>query len=279
MAFGGTQEEPFWVLANSSATDVRPVGGTSFAAPYVLRAAAGVRAQLGDALSPLAIKALMIQRARRGDRDQHQVGWGLFETNVGRLITCEDDEALVVYQGHLPVSSHLRCWLPIPPDTLSGKVTLSATLVVAPDTDPEYPYTYTRDGLEVFFRRDHEKRKINPQTGKEGKHAPSDSFFSQGNMYSGAEYELREDSHKWEPVLNHSQTMMARTLNRPVFDIYYHNRDSATKRVQPAKPLPYALVVGVKAPAVPDLYNKIFRSYANVLQPLKPVVAVPIQIR
>lgn len=41
--------------------------------------------------------------------------------------------------------------------------------------------------------------------------------------------------------------------------------------------LPYALVVSVRAPGSVDLYNAIVRTYQQILQPIQPVVQVPIR--
>jgi hypothetical protein len=86
---------------------------------------------------------------------------------------------------------------------------------------------------------------------------------------------LRDDGIKWEPCLRHSQTFLAKTLHQPVFDIYYHHRESALPMSKP-QPIPYGLVVSVKAKDVPDLYNKIVRTYAGVLIPLQPKLRIPV---
>lgn len=41
-------------------------------------------------------------------------------------------------------------------------------------------------------------------------------------------------------------------------------------------PIPYALVVSVKAPKVPDFYSRVVRAYANVLVQLRPQVRIPV---
>jgi hypothetical protein len=97
-------------------------------------------------------------------------------------------------------------------------------------------------------------------------------------MYGASEYELREDGHKWEPCLRHGQTFLAKSLQQPCFDIYYHHRESGTKAEDP-KPIPYALIVSICAPKVRDLYDRVVRNYAGVLVPLKPQMRVPIRTK
>jgi hypothetical protein len=278
VAFGGSLQEPFLVIDDAQALTISGVAGTSFAAPYVMRAAAGISAVVGPDLSTLAIKALMVHQSNRGDRALTEVGWGRFETEVGRLITCNDNEALIVYQGELPIGQYLRCWLPVPDDEMSGMVTLSATLAIAPDTDPDHPSSYTRDGLEAAFRRDHTKYNIDKVTGKKSAHPKPTSFFSEANMYT-PEHDLREGGHKWEPVLHHSASMRASGLNRPCFDLYYHNRDAGRARnEEEIQSIPYALIVSIKCVAVPDLYNKVIRAHAGILQQLKPTVSIQLNL-
>ena len=58
MAFGGDAAKYFHVLSPGKKPTLAPQLGTSFASPYLLRNAVGIRAIMGDELTPLAIKAL-----------------------------------------------------------------------------------------------------------------------------------------------------------------------------------------------------------------------------
>jgi hypothetical protein len=96
-------------------------------------------------------------------------------------------------------------------------------------------------------------------------------------MYSSAEYALREDGHKWEPCLHGSLRLRSSSLLNPVFDIYFHARESGGNPKSAIKPIDYAMIITISAPKVGDLYNKLVRAYAGILTPLKP--QVDIQIR
>lgn len=271
VVFGGSIDNPFMVLAPSSSPLATGVQGTSFAAPFALRTAVSVRAQLGNVIKPLTIRALLIHRANPGNFNSFDVGWGRFETDPDRLITCDDDEVLVTFQGELPIKDYLRVPIPMPDDKLTGMIAVTATLVIAPEVDPGFPNQYTRGGLEVVFRPNSTKFK----PGKDGKipaHPNTKSFFSEKNIYGVAEYDLREEGHKWEPCWRATNEYQAKTLVQPCFDIYYHKR-----RVINPEPLPYALVVSVKAPKVPDFYDKVVRAYSNILVPLQPVVRIQVK--
>lgn len=274
LAFGGSDDEQFMVLGPSATPRAVGVQGTSFAAPYALRAGVAVRVQLGDALDSLAIRALMIHRAVPGSNLQAEVGWGRFEDDHESLITTDDDEAIVIYQGTLPIGEHLRAMVPMPAGELTGRVEIGATLVISPEVDPNHASTYTRSGLEVSFRP--HAQKFGGTTDKPSAHPKTRSFFSPMNMYGKPEYDLRDGGHKWEPCLRNVQSFLPKSLEKPCFDIYYHNRDAGTKADTP-QPMEYALVVSMKAPKMKDLYNQLVRAHANVLVPLKPQIRIPIR--
>jgi hypothetical protein len=272
LAFGGGVAEPFYVLdANLSFSGVQ---GTSFASPLALRASTSVKVQLGTTLSPLAIRALMVHRADPGSHERSAVGWGRFEGDLGRLITCDDDESLVVYQGALPVSEHLRALIPMPDFAMQGMVNLTATLVIAPEVDPEFPGAYTRSGLETSFRP-HSDKYTEYSDGKVSSHPKTRSFFSATNLYGPEESSMREAMYKWEPCLRHAERLRAGSLKEPCFDIYYHHRQGGRAADLP-QPIPYALVVSLKSPKNPELYNGVVRAYSNILVALKPRVRITI---
>lgn len=88
-------------------------------------------------------------------------------------------------------------------------------------------------------------------------------------MYGGAESALREDGHKWEPLLRATRRFRASSLHAPWFDIKYHHRDTAKPNLS-ALPIPYALVVSLRAPKVKDLYNQVVRAFRTELTPFRP---------
>jgi hypothetical protein len=273
---GGCDTDHFYVLALDKRGS-RAVGqqGTSFAAPYALRTGTGVRSHLGAPLNPLAIRALMVHRAQPGNHPRAEVGWGRFETEVSRLLTCQDDEALVIYQGKLPVGQHLRVPVPVRGVPLRGMVTISATIMIAPEVDPAHPSSYTRSGLEVAFRPNNNRRRVNPD-GSMSQQPVTKPFFSATNMYGAAEWQYRDDGVKWEPCLRNEHRFRADTLELPMFDVYYHHRAGAGETAA-VEEIPYAMVVGVRAPQVNDLYSRVVRAYPGILVPLKPQVRIQIK--
>lgn len=63
VGFGGSVARPFVVLTSDPTPALTSTGGTSFAAPSIIRMATGVRAHFGKNLNHLAIRALLVHTA------------------------------------------------------------------------------------------------------------------------------------------------------------------------------------------------------------------------
>ena len=270
MAFGGDAAKYFHVLSMSKKPVLAPQLGTSFASPYLLRSAVGIRAILGTELTPLAIKALLVHAADPSTHDKLEVGWGKVPEDLMSIITCPAGVARVVYQGELKPGKYLRATLPLPAGGLSGNIRLTATFCYASPTDPQDAAAYTRAGLEVVFRPNGEKIK-------DGKaNADTKGFFDMKKY--ATEEERRSDMGKWETVLHGSRRMRGSSLNNPVFDIHYNAREAGGPAAG-AEKIRYALIITIEAPKHADLYNDILRAYAKTLVPIQPQIALPIRIR
>lgn len=267
MAFGGSFDEPFFVLDPANTNQAIPVCGTSFAAPSVLRLAAGIRAHFGGQLSPLAIKALLINKSSMQEHDRIQVGWGKVPDNIDEIVKCTDGTVTVVYQGKLQPSKYIRAQIPMPSGSINGMVKITATLCFASETDPQDASNYTRSGIEVFFRPNENK------TSETSEQAETGPFFRQKNYKT--ESELRNDAHKWETVLHASQNKRGNSLFNPTFDIHYNAR-ACGGRHDSAKRIPYALVITLEAKKDAELYDKVVTRFRTQLEPLLPVIEIPI---
>lgn len=93
-------------------------------------------------------------------------------------------------------------------------------------------------------------------------------------MYGQSEADLRAEAHRWELVRRGTRSFRA-PLEDPVFDVYYHSREDARRAAEPP-PVQYAFVLGLKAPSMPGLYNEVVRTYARVLEPLRPQVRLQV---
>ena len=249
--FGGSNDELFKIYSPLSHSIVGTLG-TSYAAPYALRVAAGIDAITDFELSTSSIKALMIHHANKEDKEQNDVGWGLLPNSPESVVECMNDEAIIVYQGQLNKSEHLRIPIPVPEGIDCTWVHVKATFCFNAVTDPEHPLHYTRSGLDITFRANEEKVK----TG--AVHAETKSFFSCGNLYE-TEEELREDAHKWETCISRSQRFKKNTLLNPVFDVKYHARAKGGDSTTELEPLNYSLVLSIRAEGDVNTYNLVLQ--------------------
>ncbi len=270
VTFGGSSDNPFWVLAATKDQAIVPTAGTSFAAPNALRLALGVRAHLGPTIGPLALRALLLHHAQPSIHHKYDVGWGRVSENIEDLIICEAGTVHVVYQGLLDPAKYLRAQIPMPDGILQGKIEISATFCYATETDPKDPINYTRAGLEVIYRPHRLKRTKTSQL-----HADSKPFFQSAER-GLPESKLRADAFKWETTLKMTKTFQSTSLHDPVFDIHYNARLGGAPTLS-AQPIRYALVVTVKSKSMLDIYDRIVARYRTQLQPLVPVIQIPVQ--
>lgn len=271
LGYGGCPTRPFEVLDFDSRGRTIGTFGTSFAAPAAMRLAVGARVLLGNRLSVLGARALLIHSAEPRHDGREEVGWGRLPATLEELVVCGPGSVRVLYQGTLDPAGYVRMPLPLPPQQLRGKVTITATIVYAAPVDGSHSDAYTKAGVEVVFRP-HSGRPANEDGATVAKSRP----FFQLKQFSD-EVDLRRDAHKWETVLNRSDRLMGTSLQAPVFDLHYNAREAGHAGRSFPK-VPYAAVLSVEAPKEPDLYNSVLRSYAGQLQALTPVLDVPLRV-
>ena len=224
---------------------------------------------MGQELSPLAIKALLIHSANALEHNKNEVGWGKIPEDIMTIITCPDGVARIVYQGELKPGKYLRASLPLPSNGLLGGVKIKATFCYASPTDPQDAAAYTRAGLDITFRP-HEDKILNG-----GSSVKTKSFLDMKQF--ATEEERRSDQGKWETVLHGSTSMRGTSFKNPVFDIHYNARE-AGQATSSAEKIRYALIITVEAPKHVDLYNEILRAYAKILVPIQPQISLPIRV-
>lgn len=268
--FGGEFSRPFVVVAPDVTPSLTTTGGTSFAAPSVLRLGTGIRAHFGANLNHLAIRTLLVHTCEESDHDHKEVGWGRVARSLDDVILCDDDTVRVVYQGEISPAKYIRAAIPVPGEQMNGMVSIKATICYKTQIDPHHPGNYTQAGLEVTFRPNAEKFSRDNQV-----HPDFASFF--GSALPGAtEDDLRRDAWKWENCLHGVKRKRGSSLISPCFDIHYNARLEGRNFAPPEK-LSYAMVVSVQANGVADLYDQVVRQYATLIEPLRPVLEVPIR--
>lgn len=267
--FGGSDDELFKVY--SPLTDqIIATAGTSFASPFALRVAAGVDALTDLDLMPSTIKALMVHHASTNGQDFKEVGWGRLPLTAEEVIECNDDEAIIVYQGELFPSQHVRIPVPLPEDIDCTWVHLKATFCLNTVTDPEHPLHYTRNGLDITFRPNGEKYKTREQA-----HSDPLAFFSDKKLYASEE-DLRDDAHKWETCISRQQRFRRSTLHTPVFDVKHNAREQgAAPKSGNLTPIPYSLILSIRTEGNTKIYDRVLQEN-RTLQAVK--VATQIRV-
>lgn len=267
VTFGGSPKEYFHVARQNRKPQLSATMGTSFAAPYALRTAVGIRAVLGDSVHPLTIKALMVHAAQNDPGDlSAEVGWGRLPEDINEIITCGDGIARIIFQGRLRPGKYLRAPIPLPLIQLTGNVRLTATFCYASPVDVEDAAAYTKAGLGITFR---------PHVDKvAGKQIKTGSFFSTSTFRT--EQEQRTDVGKWETVMHASKDMRGSSLKGATFDVHYNARDGGAPAGMGTELIQYALVLTVQAPRHAHLYDDILTSH-SVLKAIEPLVTLPIR--
>jgi hypothetical protein len=271
LAFGGVEQMPFGFVSatdpNLSDCDI----GTSFASPAALRLAMGIRAHFGDRLTPMGIKALLVHATEDRGIERTECGWGRLPSELESFVACPDGTARIVYQGELTPKQYLKALIPLPVEDLEGYVEIKTTLCYATPIDAAHPGNYTRAGMDVvFFPHD---ERVDPESKTPGK-IKSDPYFQLKEF--STEQELRHDAHKWETTLHRAKRKLASSLSNPFFTIHYNPRQNSGP-TSAAEKVRYALVVSVTCKNVKDLYDKIARRYQTQIQPLTPLVRIPIR--
>lgn len=274
--FGGSLGRPF-LVAGTDGIGYLQTGGTSFAAPSVLRISAGIKAHFGNSLGSLAIKTLLIHSTESSDIPKNEVGWGRVARDLDSIVLCDDHTMRVVFQGKITAAKYLRAPIPLPLTPIDGMVNIKATLCYATNIDPHHPNNYTKSGLEVFMRPHKDKKRKVKDGEPEPLHASTKPFFGEIRSNFSSENELRNDAFKWENCLHAEKRMRGSSLNEPAFDIHYNARSEGHNDITHQE-LNYALIITAEAPKVPDFYDRIVRRYATQLEQIQPIIDIPLRI-
>ena len=86
-----------------------------------------------------------------------------------------------------------------------------------------------------------------------------------------SEAELRDDAHKREPTLLSMRRLKGTSISDPVFELHHNPRSGGADSANAAT-IPYAMIVSVYTPQLPDLYNRIRIKYKGQIEPLVPII-------
>ncbi|PUE67305.1 S8 family peptidase [Arcobacter lacus] len=267
IAFGGTDEEPFSVISNGS---IYSVQGTSFSSPYVLRTAIGIKSIFGEELTPAAVKALLIHSTFKNNYLSKDVGWGKFFTDPIKVMSCNNNEIKVLYQGKISRAKQYKAIIPYPEGGFTGKIDIAATFCFFTPVSAEHPTNYSTSGLEAVFYKTNSNHKLKPVS----------EFFRVSNNYTDGthinETELRRNFHKWETtVKGELLNKQGASIIDPYFIIKHSTRESTGASSSKKSELSFSLVVTVTCHQMNNLYNLIESKY-TMLKPIQPKVQLQI---
>ena len=268
--FGGSDDNGFRMLDPVRGCLVSGMG-TSFAAPNALRKCVALKKKYPE-LNPLAIKALLVHFAckKSHGHDDMKHGHGALASEIDRFVVCDENEMSVVYQGNLDPQKYVKVPIPVP-KKLTGRVKVRVTLCFATSVNAESPGNYTKSAIEVLLRPDAErptKDSLRPKT----------TTFFDSKKYA-SEDELRREGLKWSTVMSGEKGFDAdATIEEPFLELHYTARDGV-ERGEDSSLIPYALVITIKAPKTPDIYEKVLARYRNQIRPIvEQQVQVPVEV-
>ena len=272
LCFGGSEEQPFYVLAlHNGVYKMAANAGTSFAAPLAMRQAARIYGDFKDSLNLLSIRAILIHQAQNNNLDCKEVGWGKCNEDSNYLITCEDNEITVVYNDVLDISQYTRLPLPLSNVTLDCEIEVKSTIVAKTEVDPSFSATYTKSGFEVVFRPDSQ----NIDEDSQYQYPKSKAFFKNMLPPLISETMQKAKGAKWECVRREEITL--RKFHTPVCDIVSHHRDEGKNEII-KHPIEISCIITIRAKKGVDLYNRVIRSYQGVLLPISPRITTQIKL-
>jgi hypothetical protein len=276
--FGGSVDEPFGCIGAGSNPERHNVAGTSFSSPAAMRIAGGIMAAMGQQVSPIAVKAIMVHGSRLEGREHREVGHGILATDIADMLICDPNEVKVLFQGSLAPGKYVRHDIPTPVG-FTGLVELSATLCFASQTDANFPTAYAQAGVAATFRPHAQKRgqRIDEDGTVHESTIKTVPLFSQGKVYGTTAD--RRDAHLWDTVLKTQRNFQSKSILDPSIDLHYNRRSAGQATTGQNQPdIPYALIITLRCKAVVDLYNQVVARYGNSLQVLAPRAEVAIRI-
>jgi hypothetical protein len=238
VVFGGTEKEPFRVLAPGEGICTAAETGTSFAAPYLLRHAVGLRVLGGEALSVLTIRALLIHYADRGGNGVLDVGWGC-PPSPEVIISGIPGEVRLVYQGKIALGYKIQADVPVPGSDFQGPVRIEGTFCYMSPVSHHDPVAYTKAALDIDF--------IPRGNAASGSESPAPEFFdtADGNAPGWGLAGNRDPEVLLKATVKSGEHVVdAQDVEGSYFEIRWVDSSDTTKHRR-GKGIDYSLVITV----------------------------------
>jgi hypothetical protein len=292
LAFGGEPGNRFTGIAPGP--QIGESWGTSFATPLAMHGIVGLAARLGPQLTtPDLLRAFALHFAEAPNGQPiEEVGFGRLLERYDERWNCQANEATVLYRDTIERDQVISLPFPLVGDVVAGRtVDLRWTLVFTAPIDPTDAVDYTQAGLAVAFRP-HARRFSfrDPATNKSveldiqeerqealdrlGNGAILGALPATRSTDRHRNEALQREEGKWETALHYSKRMRASSLFDPQVTVNYLAREDG--RLTAAPPLPFTMLVSMRAPQGVDLYDATRQNYP-MLVPL--AARLPLRVR
>lgn len=262
----------------------RDVAGTSFAAPLIARALAGLDAVTEGGLNPETLRAFLLHHAhmpeiltKRGLKDLARafVGFGQ-ATAVDNMLQTDDHQITLLFQSRLSIGEKKPVILRFPftwpqslvsPDGCSGRARM--TLVYAPPLDPAFGAEFVRVNLEASLKQ------LQPEPDSKGRARYTNQiaarYMPNATQLAIPEKALIDHGLKWWPSKQYESTFNDKgTSSQWRLEVTSLVRAEA---VFPAEGVPFAVLLTIEDP---NGTHPIFQEVRQQLQ-ASPAQAVDVR--
>ena len=274
--------------------------GTSYSTPAAARGLATLLRALPDHHHHAnVLRAFAAHYAEPpANRDLDAVGYGRLASDYQPLMQSPDGSITVLITDTLRRGLTQAYPLPCPATGLAGNVHLRWTVSYLTPVDPQEAAEYALAGIEVQFRPDIARYRLEPPHSRAGRARDVDAVKdkdliaervkegwrlstnakTRGGTAIHSEH-VRREAGLWETVVVYQDSVRAASLNRPeVWMTYYQRAEGRLVPRAEAAELDFAALMTVTAPRVPDIYERVLaQAEFKVLTPLDVPVSVPVR--
>jgi hypothetical protein len=221
------------------------------------------------------------------------MGYGRFPLSFEPFLSCDADEAHVLFEDEIDSGDLLGYRIPIP-NNLTGPIELLLTLAYASPIEASQPTEYTRVSLDMSLRPHQHMHGFNPPAGSGERRQVLDyrtdeatALIHDGWMISqeavtkglgsgprSPEIDLR-DSGKWETVRRHRVRLRPGEFDNPRVELSYIARRGG-RLVHESAPIRFALLVSIRDQSGA---GQLYELVENQFPALRPLAAVGSRVR
>ena len=274
--------------------------GTSYATPAAARGLATLLEALPEHYRQASVlRAFAAHYAEPpAHRDLDAVGYGRLAEDYRPALQCPDGTVTVLITDTLTRGDTRAYPLPYPAVGVTGNVRLRWTVSFLTPVDPQEAAEYALAGVEVQFRPDIARYRLEPPHKRAGRARDVDAVKdkdliaqhiqqgwrlstnakTRGGNAIRSEH-VRREAGLWESVVVYQDSVRASSLNRPeIWMTYYERAQGQLVGRDDAAELDVAVLMSVNAPRIPDIYERVLaQADFQVLTPVVSAVSIPVR--